>query len=88
MRDAEAEALQVGRYIKAAHDTVAFGVEPFYSRILKINRVTVRVKTENGDNVLVTKEFARQHLLGDSEWHPEIASEVGSQNNERDKIEH
>lgn len=66
------ENMQIGSYIKTWHNTVAFGVEPFYSRILKINRVTVQVKTENGDITRVTKEFAQQHLIAADEWHPEI----------------
>jgi hypothetical protein len=64
--------MQIGSYIKTYHDTGACGVELFYFRILKINRVTVTVKTENGDIMRVTKEFALRHLVGANEWHPEI----------------
>jgi hypothetical protein len=68
--------LQVGAYIKTQHDTVAFGVEPFYSRIVKVNRVTVRVLTENGDISNVTREFAQRHLIHADDWHPEIAPDI------------
>lgn len=63
----------VGDYIKTWHDTGTFGVELFYSRIVKINRVNVRVLTENGDLVKVSKEFAARSLCAPDDWHPDIA---------------
>lgn len=62
----------VGDYIKTWHDTVAFGVEPFYARIVKVNRVTVDVKTESGDRTRITKELAAETLIASDDWHPEI----------------
>jgi len=70
--------MREGDYIKTQHDTGCFGVEPFYSRIAKINRVNVRVRTENGDTATVTKEFALKHLIALDAWHPEISLERGS----------
>jgi len=68
--------MQVGDYIKSWYDTGCFGVEPFYSRIVKINRVNVRVLTENGDIASVSKELAKSELIATDEWHPEISIEI------------
>lgn len=65
--------MNIGDYIKVWHNTVAFGVEPFYARVIKVNRVTVQVRTENGEVSKVTKQFAGEHLLSEGEWHPDIA---------------
>ena len=67
--------IKVGDYIKTQHDTGCFGVEPFYSRIVKINRVNVRVRTENGEVSSVTKKFAERHLVADGDWHPDIQAQ-------------
>lgn len=72
MNETREKEMKIGSYIRTWHDTVAFGVTPVYARIVKINRVTVRVKTEYGDSAKVSKEFAQRYLLADGDWHPEI----------------
>lgn len=62
-----------GSYLRFWHDTVAFGVEPVYARVLKVSPKTALVKTEMGDVKRIPLERAVYHLIGSDEWHPEIS---------------
>lgn len=61
-----------GSYLRFWHDSVAFGVEPVYARVLKSTAKTVLVKTEMGDIKRIPLERAQRHLISNGDWHPEI----------------
>lgn len=66
------EYVVTGSYLRFWHDSVAFGVEPVYARVLKSTTKTALVKTEMGDVKRIPLERAQRHLIAPDDWHPEI----------------
>lgn len=67
--------IAAGDYIRTWRNTGCFGVEPFYARVIRVNRKTVTVKDENGAvNTVkrVAQSFAEDSRIGTDDWHTEI----------------
>lgn len=69
-----------GSYLRFWHDSVAFGVEPVYARVIKVTPKTALVKVELGDIKRIPLDRAERHLISDDDWHPEITTDQTAPN--------